>query len=55
VSASELLWTDTYSHTHVNCSEYIRITHDYPLAAAKSFSTLSNSGKFNFVYVSGEG
>lgn len=36
-------------------SEYIRITHDYPIAAAKAFSSLSNTGKFNFVYVSGEG
>ncbi|KAJ6609354.1 hypothetical protein B0H10DRAFT_2166342 [Mycena sp. CBHHK59/15] len=35
--------------------QYIRITHDYPLAAAKAFSSLSGSGKFNFVYVSGEG
>jgi len=36
-------------------SEYVQITYDYPLAAAKAFSSLSNSGKFNFVYVSGEG
>jgi hypothetical protein len=36
-------------------SEYIRITHDYPLAAAKSFSSLSGTSQFNFVYVSGEG
>ena len=35
--------------------DYIRITYDYPLAAAKAFSTLSDTGKFNFVYVSGEG
>lgn len=33
--------------------EYIKITHDYPIAAAKAFSTLSDS--FNFVYISGEG
>ena len=37
-------------------SEYIKITHDYPLAAAKAFSTLPPAGKpFKFVYVSGEG
>jgi hypothetical protein len=42
-------------HNHGHCSEYIRITYDYPLAAAKSFSLLSNTGKFNYVYVSGEG
>ncbi|KAF9889743.1 hypothetical protein FE257_007049 [Aspergillus nanangensis] len=33
--------------------EYVKITLDYPLAAAEAFSTLSDS--FNFVYVSGEG
>jgi hypothetical protein len=33
--------------------EYRKITIDYPLAAAKAFSTLNSS--FNFVYVSGEG
>lgn len=33
--------------------EYVKITVDYPLAAAKAFSGLSDS--FNFVYVSGEG
>jgi hypothetical protein len=32
-------------------SEYVRITVDYPVAAAKAFSTLSD--KFKFVYVSG--
>lgn len=36
-----------------NSREYQKITYDYPLAAAKAFSTLSPS--FNFVYVSGEG
>jgi len=49
------LAADTYSLTHIYCSEYVRITHDYPLAAAKAFSSLSDTGKFNFVYVSGEG
>jgi hypothetical protein len=34
-------------------SEYERITYDYPLAAAKSFASLSDP--FKFVYVSGEG
>lgn len=33
--------------------EYVKITLDYPLAAAKAFAGLSDS--FNFVYVSGEG
>jgi hypothetical protein len=36
--------------------EYIRITHDFPLAAAQAFATLPTpGGRFNFVYVSGEG
>jgi len=38
------------------CREYERITYDYPLAAAKAFSTLPEEGKsMTFVYVSGEG
>ena len=36
--------------------EYQKITYDYPLAAARAFTTLPESGiPFNFVYVSGEG
>jgi len=53
--AEGCVWAQGISQSEVTKDEYIRITHDYPLAAAKSFSTLSNSGKFNFVYVSGEG
>lgn len=34
-------------------SDYVVLTHDYPVAAAKAFSTLHD--KFKFVYVSGEG
>ena len=37
------------------CREYFEITHDYPLAAAKAFSTLHPDSPFTFVYVSGEG
>ncbi|KAJ7048885.1 hypothetical protein C8F01DRAFT_1222876 [Mycena amicta] len=33
--------------------EYIRIMHDFPVAAAKAFSTLGE--RINFVFVSGEG
>jgi hypothetical protein len=33
--------------------DYVKITVDYPLAAAKAFSTLHDP--FKFVYVSGEG
>ncbi|KAI9786690.1 MAG: hypothetical protein M1839_006241 [Geoglossum umbratile] len=36
--------------------EYVHITHDFPLAAARAFATLPlPGGRFNFVYVSGEG
>ncbi|KAK9384520.1 hypothetical protein V1515DRAFT_611294 [Lipomyces mesembrius] len=53
--ADGCIWAQGISQTQVKEDEYIRITHDYPLAAAKSFSSLSYTGKFNFVYVSGEG
>ncbi|KAJ7040267.1 hypothetical protein C8F04DRAFT_1082987 [Mycena alexandri] len=49
------IWAQGISQTQVAKDEYIRITYDYPLAAAKAFSTLSETNKFNFVYVSGEG
>jgi len=49
------IWAQGISQSEVSKDEYIRITHDYPLAAAQAFSSLSNTGKFNFVYVSGEG
>lgn len=36
--------------------EYQKITYDYPLAAAKAFTSLTDPPKpFKFVYVSGEG
>ncbi|KAJ6520161.1 hypothetical protein C8R45DRAFT_853682 [Mycena sanguinolenta] len=53
--ADGCVWAQGISQTQVSKEEYVRITHDYPLAAAKAFSTLSNNNKFNFVYVSGEG
>lgn len=37
------------------CSEYVEITHHYPLAAAKAFSGLHPDSPFTFVFVSGEG
>ncbi|KIJ49849.1 hypothetical protein M422DRAFT_246215 [Sphaerobolus stellatus SS14] len=36
-----------------NYIEYVKITYDYPVAAAKAFSSLAPS--LNFVFVSGEG
>ncbi|KAF7337533.1 ARM repeat-containing protein [Mycena sanguinolenta] len=53
--ADGCVWAQGISQTQVSKEEYVRITHDYPLAAAKAFSTLSKNNKFNFVYVSGEG
>ncbi|KAL4907648.1 hypothetical protein BDW74DRAFT_111488 [Aspergillus multicolor] len=51
--ADGCIWAQGISQTLVSKDEYIKITLDYPLAAAEAFSTLSDS--FNFVYVSGEG
>ncbi|KAL4962229.1 putative nucleoside-diphosphate-sugar epimerases [Aspergillus stella-maris] len=51
--ADGCIWAQGISQTLVGKEEYIKITKDYPLAAAEAFSTLSDS--FNFVYVSGEG
>ncbi|KDQ62181.1 hypothetical protein JAAARDRAFT_122488 [Jaapia argillacea MUCL 33604] len=53
--AEGCIWAQGVSQNDVKKDEYIRITYDYPLAAAKAFSSLSDTGKFNFVYVSGEG
>ncbi|KAF8215833.1 hypothetical protein K438DRAFT_1799515, partial [Mycena galopus ATCC 62051] len=50
--ADGCVWAQGTSQTQVSKEEYIRITHDYPLAAAKAFSTLSENNQFNFVYVS---
>ncbi|PYH98847.1 hypothetical protein BO71DRAFT_394997 [Aspergillus ellipticus CBS 707.79] len=47
------IWAQGISQTQVSKEEYVKITLNYPLAAAKAFSGLSDS--FNFVYVSGEG
>jgi hypothetical protein len=35
--------------------EYVEITHDYPLAFARAFSTVQSTTPFTFLYVSGEG
>lgn len=44
--------TDQYAHN----SEYQKITYDYPLVAARAFTTLPDPPKpFKFIYVSGEG
>ncbi|KAL4882376.1 hypothetical protein BJY04DRAFT_40468 [Aspergillus karnatakaensis] len=51
--ADGCIWAQGISQAEVAKEEYIKITVDYPLAAAEAFATLSDS--FNFVYVSGEG
>ncbi|KZT20106.1 hypothetical protein NEOLEDRAFT_1101321 [Neolentinus lepideus HHB14362 ss-1] len=53
--AEACIWAQGVSQNDVSKEDYIRITYDYPMAAAKSFASLSTSGHFNFVYVSGEG
>ena len=51
--ATGCVWAQGISSRGMNEDEYIKITVDYPLAAARAFSTLGP--KMNFVYVSGEG
>ncbi|KAI9736304.1 MAG: hypothetical protein M1834_001190 [Cirrosporium novae-zelandiae] len=51
--AEGCVWALGVSATAVSKEEYVKITTDYPLAAASAFATLSSP--FKFVYVSGEG
>ncbi|KAL5332195.1 hypothetical protein BJX70DRAFT_384856 [Aspergillus crustosus] len=51
--ADGCIWAQGISQTEFSKEDYVKITLDYPLAAAEAFATLSES--FNFVYVSGEG
>ncbi|KAI9761892.1 MAG: hypothetical protein M1840_001545 [Geoglossum simile] len=51
--AEGCVWAVGTPISMVDRDEYVRITVDYPVAAAKAFSTLSDN--FKFVYVSGEG
>ncbi|KAH7401739.1 hypothetical protein DE146DRAFT_610212 [Phaeosphaeria sp. MPI-PUGE-AT-0046c] len=53
--AQGCVWALGVSQNAVTKEEYIEITHDYPIAAAKAFSTLHPESPFTFVYVSGEG
>ncbi|RMZ81606.1 hypothetical protein DV737_g2477, partial [Chaetothyriales sp. CBS 132003] len=54
--ASGVVWALGISQTKVSKDEYIKITKDYALAAAKAFAPLAPANEvFNFVYVSGEG
>ncbi|OJD13772.1 hypothetical protein AJ78_05800 [Emergomyces pasteurianus Ep9510] len=51
--AEGCIWAQGVSQSQVCKEEYITITKDYPLAAAKAFSNLADT--FKFVYISGEG
>jgi hypothetical protein len=53
--AQGCVWAQGVSQNAVDKAEYIEITHDYPLAAAKAFSTFHPTTPFTFLYVSGEG
>ncbi|EGR48021.1 uncharacterized protein TRIREDRAFT_62977 [Trichoderma reesei QM6a] len=55
--ANSCVWALGISQSKVTKDEYITITKNYALAAARAFSSLSTSQgqPFRFVYVSGEG
>ena len=52
--ASGVIWAQGISQSEVDAKAYVKITKDFPVSAAKAFSSLTDD-KFNFVYVSGEG
>lgn len=54
--AQGCVWALGISQSKVGKEDYVKITKDFTLAAAQSFSQLGQSGQpFRFVYVSGEG
>ncbi|SPO03560.1 probable nucleoside-diphosphate-sugar epimerases [Cephalotrichum gorgonifer] len=56
--ANGVVWALGISQSQVTKEEYVKITKDYALAAAKAFQKLPKddpSAPFEFVYVSGEG
>lgn len=55
--ASGCVWALGISQTKVNAEDYVTITKDYTLNAARAFSQIEKDepGPFRFVYVSGEG
>ncbi|KAF2499153.1 nucleoside-diphosphate-sugar epimerase [Lophium mytilinum] len=53
--AQGCVWAQGISAMKVSKPDYIKITIDYPLAAATAFCTLHPTTPFTFVYVSGEG
>ncbi|KAF5002006.1 hypothetical protein FGRMN_667 [Fusarium graminum] len=54
--ANGVVWALGVSQLQVSKEEYVTITKDFPLAAAKAFSKLpSTTEPFRFIYVSGHG
>ncbi|KAL1691652.1 hypothetical protein GGG16DRAFT_102346 [Schizophyllum commune] len=54
--ASAVIWAQGVPQSDVKKDEYIRITYDSPMAAAKAFAPLAGpNDPFTFVHVSGEG
>lgn len=53
--AHGIIWALGVSQNDVDKNEYIKITKDWTLEAAKAFTDLNGDKGFNFVYVSGEG
>ena len=52
--ATGVIWAQGISQNEVSAKTYVDITKDYPVAAAKVFSGLTDE-PLKFVYVSGEG
>lgn len=56
--AKACIWAQGKSQIGMLEPDYQKLTHDWPLAAAKSFEQVAKAedqGNFNFVYISGEG
>ncbi|KAF2112355.1 hypothetical protein BDV96DRAFT_634088 [Lophiotrema nucula] len=53
--AQGVVWALGVSQNEVSKEQYEEITYDYPLAAAKAFSTLHPETPFTFIHISGEG
>jgi len=50
------VWAQGISSVGISEDEYVRVTHDFPVAAAKAFASLDDHDRsFKFVYISGEG
>ncbi|KAH8818564.1 hypothetical protein DL96DRAFT_1671246 [Flagelloscypha sp. PMI_526] len=52
--AEACIWAQGTGQGSVSQPEYIKITNEYPLAAARAFPSLSPTNKFTFAHVSGE-